>query len=46
MTKSGIWEKGVHANSDITTTKIMNKFLILLVFGHAVAAAFWCGFQW
>ena len=34
MTKSGIGEKGIHANSDITTAKIMDKFLILLVFGQ------------
>ena len=34
MTKGGIGEKGIHANSDITTTKIMDKFLILLVFGQ------------
>ena len=34
VTKSGIGEKGVHANSAITTTKIMHNFLILLVFGQ------------
>ena len=38
MTKSGIWEKGVRANSDISTTKIMNKFIILLVFGQRVSS--------
>ena len=34
MTKSDIEGRGVHTNSDITTTKNMHTILILLVFGQ------------
>ena len=45
VTKSDIGGRGVHANSDITTKKIMYKFLFFTCFWSARRIRWWCCFK-